>query len=216
MLSAQVEDWGKEKPFFGQEAVCEKTAISQDSNLTLSLSIHRDLHEKNTTRMCLNPRNPNLWNIFLQSIWEFSLCWDTEGPEQFIVTQEDMHIFRAASIRTRQTRWKTTTWKTSQVLRSICIMLIHTENTLQLASCLTGCIADVGAVKLCLCWVCVAGSRYSFSSVSFSHLIPSLSLSVSSSPSLSLSLLPSSLLSVNPPVTEALPLLIQTSGSTAR
>lgn len=58
---------GRKKAFFAQEAVCDKTAIAQYSNLLLSLGIHCDLHEKDKTRMYLNARNPNLWKIFLQN-----------------------------------------------------------------------------------------------------------------------------------------------------
>lgn len=153
--------------------------------------------------------------FFCRAFGNFPCAGTLKILSSSLLHSEDMRIFRAASIGTRKTRWKKPTWKIFQVLRSICIMLIHTENILQLSSCLTGCIVDVGGVRHYLCRVYVAGFRHHFGSVCFSHLTPFLPLSVSSSPSPSLPFLPSSSLSVEPPVTDALS-LIQKSGSTER
>lgn len=148
-------------------------------------------------RICLNPRNPNLWNIFLQRILEFSICCDTEGPEQFVITQ-----WRFAHLQGTEYKNKGNMVENNGLWWPFVLCLYIQKKIPQLASCVTGCIGDVGGVKPCLCWACVAGFRHLY----FTHLTPSLSLS----------LLSSSSLSVNLPVTKALSLLIQKSGSTAR
>lgn len=150
--------------------------------------------------MCFNCRNPSLCKNFLQCMWEFSLCWDAAGPKSSLLHSEGMRFFRAANVRTRETRWKTTTWKPFHLLSSISIMLIHTETMLPYWWHCTYWRSQ--ALTVLSLWQDLGITSDLFASPISPHACAHLSSSPFWSPSLSL--LPSSLFSANPTVTEAL------------
>lgn len=150
--------------------------------------------------MCFNCRNPSLSKIFQQSMWAFSPCWDAAGPKSSLLHSEGMHFFRAANVRTRETRWKTTTWRPFHLLSSICIMLIHTGTMLPYWWHCT--YKRSQALTVLSLWQDLGITSDLFASPISPHSCPCLSSSLFWF--LSLSPLPSSLFSANPTVTEAL------------